>query len=226
MIKLTVILATMSFLSVLLIGCQDDPIEEIASQEIYTDDLYRLDGSPYIMTSTPTCSPFTEILEYTFNAEEATTGTPSGPKKVTNSGSFIDYTTLNYDDSIEEVAFWPWVVPYVYNGGSIQITIHWLTSATIGAVYWGCGLNQYADSDTFDSSWPEEGSTVITTTDPDDGDLNTTVFSWFTLDSHPWTSGDLIMIGIDRLANLAPDTMIGDARVIDLNLEIHADLGD
>lgn len=210
----------------LTISCQDDPIDEISSQKIYTDNLYHLDGSPYVTTPTPTCTcdPFTEIIEYTFNAEEATTGTATGPEKITTNGTNIDYTTLNYDDSSEEIAYWAWVVPDIYNGGSVQMTIHWITSATSGAVYWGCGANEYGDSDTFDVSWPEDGSTVVTTADPAAGDLNTTVFTWF-VPSSTWDSGDLIFIGIDRLAQLAPDTMVGDAKVIDLNLEVHAELG-
>lgn len=218
--------AVASFLSpvllvllIFLISCDPgDPVDQVAAQDIYVDNLYNMDGTPYSGTSM-----INTIMEYTFNAEEATTGTATGPAKATTSGANIDYTTLDYDDSSEEIAFWPWIVPDYYNGGTVQLTIHWVTSATAGAVYWGCGANEYADSDAFDVAWPEVGVTVTTTTDPNAGDLNTTTFSWFT-PTPTWDAGDLVMIGLDRLAYLGPDTLIGDARVIDLNLEIHATL--
>lgn len=201
-------------MGIILVSCQNDPIDEIAADEIYTDNIYYLDGAKY---------KFNEEIETTYSSSytaylsviEAIPDIANGPELVTIDGTNYDWRALNFDDTTSEYAAWQFIVPDTYPGGSVEADIYWTSSTITGAVVWGIDYGSVSNSQSVDAL-VGGGNSIIHTTDPTAGDLN--IGSPFP-DDPGWNIGDIGIVRIKRFANAPQDTMTGDAHLIGIRLK-------
>lgn len=119
---------------------------------------------------------------------------------------------LDFDDTTDESAIFVSVCPEGANLTSgLSIRLIWTaTTATSGAVVWDASLERMTtdiDTDSFDTA-----ASVTTTTNATSGIPNYSTITLTTIDS--LAAGDGFRLKINRDANNASDTMVGDAELI------------
>lgn len=201
-----------------LMSCQDDPIDQIAANEIFTDSLYYLDGEAYqfdweeYVTLDAT---YTATYIANLSVAEAIPDLSNGPSLNVINGTNYDYRVLSFDDTTAESCIWHFVVPENYPGGSIEAAIFWnSTSATTGATCWKIDFGKVSSGAPVDNA-VGGGNAIIQNTDSTAGDLN--IGSPFANDPG-WGTNDLAIVKLTRYAMVAEDTMIGDANLIAIKL--------
>lgn len=124
---------------------------------------------------------------------------------------------LDFDDTTDESAIFVSVCPEGANLASgLSIRLIWTaTTATSGAVVWDASLERMTtdiDTDSFDTA-----ASVTTTTNATSGVPNYSTITLTTIDS--LAAGDGFRLKINRDANNASDTMVGDAELIAVEIQ-------
>ena len=144
--------------------------------------------------------------------------TASGAAKTQVDGNH-SYYVLDFDASSDEAAYWQWTMPDSYDNGVIDVTYYWEAGATSGDVVWcfqstGIGANNSEDIDPSFASWPSECATDTAQANANDLALITE-----TATSSRMTTGEYSIFKIFRDADVAGDTMTGDARLVKVKIE-------
>ena len=110
-------------------------------------------------------------------------------------------------------------MPDSYDNGVIDVTYYWEAGATSGDVVWcfqstGIGANNSEDIDPSFASWPSECATDTAQANANDLALITE-----TATSSRMTTGEYSIFKIFRDADVAGDTMTGDARLVKVKIE-------
>jgi hypothetical protein len=150
-----------------------------------------------------------------------TTGGCAAVVQVEAATNDVDYWVLDYDASTDESAFWQFVMPDSYDGGTITATFYWTAASGSGNVVWGCQGLSFADSDAIDTAY----GTAQTVTDGllTAADVHiSSATSAITLAGGP-AGGELVNIKVYRDADNGSDTLAVDARLIGVRLEYTID---
>ncbi|MDD3007059.1 MAG: right-handed parallel beta-helix repeat-containing protein [Candidatus Pacebacteria bacterium] len=149
----------------------------------------------------------------------ATIPTSDGASQVKIDGANHTYYVLDFDDSADESAYWHWTMPDSYDGGTIDVTYYWETTATTGDTIWcfqtvGIEPNNSEDIDT-------ALSTAICETDTAQADANDLASVTESLAASGFVAGDYVAFKVYRDADDGSDTLVGDARLVKIKVEYH-----
>jgi len=143
--------------------------------------------------------------------------TSSGAAKTQVDGTNHSYYVLDFDASSDEAAFWQWTMPDSYDNGSIDITYYWEAGATSGDSIFcfqakGLSANSAEDIDSALSS-------AVCETDTAQANANDLASMTETNATSNFTDGEYVTFKVFRDADVAGDTMTGDARLVKVKIE-------
>ena len=141
----------------------------------------------------------------------------SGAAKTQVDGTNHSYYVLDFDASSDEAAFWQWTMPDSYDNGSIDITYYWEAGATSGDTtfcFQAKGLSANSAED-IDSSL----SSSVCETDTAQANANDLASMTETNATSNFTAGEYATFKVFRDADVAGDTMTGDARLVKVKIE-------
>lgn len=120
---------------------------------------------------------------------------------------------LDFDDAADEIAIFGGVISPDYAAGGLTVEIYWsAATATTGDVVWNAGIermNTDVDADSFAAD-----NTATSTTNGTSGILTTTTITFTDgADMDSLAAGEAFRIKITRDADIAGDTMAGDAEL-------------
>ena len=143
--------------------------------------------------------------------------TTSGAAKTQVDGTNHSYYVLDFDASADEAAFWQWTMPDSYDNGSIDITYYWEAGATSGDSIFcfqakGLSANSAEDIDSALSS-------AVCETDTAQANANDLASITETNATSNFAAGEYATFKIFRDADVAGDTMTGDARLVKVKIE-------
>ena len=143
--------------------------------------------------------------------------TTSGAAKTQVDGTNHSYYVLDYDASSDEAAFWQWTMPDSYDNGTIDITYYWEAGATSGDsifCFQAKGLSANSSED-IDSTL----SSAVCETDTAQANANDLALMTETNATSNFTAGEYVTFKVFRDADVAGDTMTGDARLVKVKIE-------
>lgn len=127
----------------------------------------------------------------------------------------IDYWTLDFDTGTDESAFWVFVMPDNYDGGTITFRPYWTAASGSGTVVFKLMGRAYADSDAIDAAYTDTGETstdtLLTAGDVHIGPESSAI----TLNGGP-AGGELVQVKLTR--DVSADTLGVDARLLALKI--------
>ena len=158
----------------------------------------------------------TVVLSAAGGAALTTAGT-SDPTKVEAATNDINYWVLDFDTTTEEHAFWNFVMPDSYDGGTFTAQFTWTNAGGSAAqtVDWGIACGAYADNDAIDAALGSE----VTTTDTflAQGDIHISDTSSAITAAGSPAGGQWMVCTVAR--KTASDDLAGDARLMTVKLE-------
>jgi len=148
------------------------------------------------------------------------TGSIYEPLFVGIQGTYINWDELRFDDTTSQSA--KYTIPLAsttgYAGGQITCKIEWKTTAITGGVVWKISMLSRTTGDQIDTAYYSGATHSGTTTVTGSTELiNTTTIS-FTPNAAELTAAKDCFIQLTRLTTDAGDTMVGDAKVITINI--------
>ena len=148
----------------------------------------------------------------------ATTAGSAAAAQVEAATNDVNYWVLDFDASTDESAWWTFVLPDDYNGGTITATLYWTAASGTAthASYWGIAGYSFGNDDAIDVAM----GTAATGNDAliAAGDVHTMAFGALTLGGTP-AAGEMCTIRLTRDANNGSDNLAADARMMQLKLE-------
>ncbi len=127
----------------------------------------------------------------------------------------VDYRVLDFDTATDESAFWVFVMPDNYDGGTITFRPYWTAASGSGTVVFKLMGRAYADSDAIDAAYTDTGETstdtLLTAGDIHIGPESSAI----TLNGGP-AGGELVQVKLTR--DVSEDTLGVDARLLALKL--------
>jgi len=149
----------------------------------------------------------------------ATIPTVNGASQVKVDGANHTYYVLDFDDSADEGAYWHWTMPDSYDGGTIDVTYYWETTATTGDTVWcfqtvGIEPNNSEDIDA-------ALGTAICETDTAQVNANDLASVTENMAASGFVAGDYVAFKVYRDADDGLDTLTGDARLVKIKVEYH-----
>jgi hypothetical protein len=146
---------------------------------------------------------------------------PGGAELPTSNAPTFDrrngHLVLDFDDSTDESAQLSAIMPRAYAGGGLTITIGWMaTSATSGDCIWDVAFKSVTDdADDLDSKAFAAANSVTDTAASASGEVAyATVAFTDGADMDSVAAGEYFRMQINRDADNASDTMIGDAELL------------
>lgn len=124
------------------------------------------------------------------------------------------FVILQFDDSVDEGAQFHAAVPSHYDGGDLEGLITWTSaSATSGSCKLRVELTRVTAGSNLDSLPAVGGSAEITESSPTtSGELVQSSFGPVSVSG--LSSGDLLVVGVTRLATDVADTLTGDVELL------------
>lgn len=128
------------------------------------------------------------------------------------------FVVLDFDDTTDEKALFHAVLPSHYSGGQLLAVVTWTSStATTGDVQFRVEATRLSSGANLDALPAVSGSGDMTDTAPaTSGQLM--VLPSPSLSVGGAVAGDLLLIGLTRLASTGADTLTGDTEVVSLEI--------
>lgn len=129
---------------------------------------------------------------------------------------------LDFDDSTDEEVEFSGVMPRSYAGGGIDVVIGWAaTSATSGDVVWDVSLKSVTDdADDLDTKAFAAANSATATTASASGEVDYVTIAFTDgADMDSVAAGEYFRLKLNRDANNASDTMVGDAELVFIYIE-------
>lgn len=139
-----------------------------------------------------------------------------GAERTTTDGTNFSFTTLNFDKTVDELAYWTFVVPDSVTGTTANCYVYWTSTGTAGYT------TQFKISSLGRNDDEVLDATVGTTATVNDAitasnDLMVTGVATLT---HGWTSGDLAIIKLQVDSGGGGGTALDqDAKVLAIKIE-------
>lgn len=132
------------------------------------------------------------------------------------------HLVLDFDDSTDEYAYFPGVLPRNYASGGVTATVIWLaTSATSGNVVWAVAWERHQDDATdldADSFAADQTVTVACASASGEPSYDGIAFTdGAQMDS--LAAGESFRLRIYRDADNASDTLVGDAELLRIEVQ-------
>jgi len=128
------------------------------------------------------------------------------------------HALIAFDDSVDEVIILESVLPEHYDGGPVQVLLHWIAAtAIINDVKWNAEferMNTDLDADSFAAA-----QTTTDTTNGTSGIITVTTITFTQAQADAIVAGDAIRIRLTRDADAVGDTVVGDAQLLRIVLE-------
>ena len=183
------------------------------------------DGKPYFRNDGGTEYDLTvkppKEYWWTASALEPLEAADSIPPVSKFTGTNSDILTLSFDDSTDEGRKVSFKVPSdVDTSGTVRFRVLWFSrTATTGNVIWDA---RNTSTGAEGESWDGALTTQAAAADAVQGTTNQmTVTTWTqSVTSLGWAANDLITSTLYRDANHASDTLVGDAEVVGLGIEV------
>ena len=129
----------------------------------------------------------------------------------------INYSTLDFDTTTSENAFWTTPMPDGYDGSTFTAQFTWTNASGLATetVDWGIKMRMFADDDAIDQAW----GTEVTTTDTflAQRDLHKSATSTAITPAGTLAGSNWLAINVAR--KTASDNLTGDAKLIAVKLE-------
>lgn len=177
-------------------------------------------GSQYIMSgagiSYPSGGGFTRPKRsVVLTAGGATTPSTNGAQQNKSNDANHSYFKLAFDAATDESAFWQWVMPNSYDGGAIDITYYWTSTANSGNVVWCFNAAGSGVGETINPTLSSDN--CVTAAAPGTAEL--LVATAETSATSNFAAGEYVVFKLFRDANNASDTMAADARLVMVKIE-------
>jgi len=178
-----------------------------------TTDYLEVSGTTGQITYTAAAKPRRSVI---LTAASAITPASGASVDQTDGTNFSYYSVGFADATADEYATWQFVVPDSYDGGTVDITLSWLsTSVSGGNVRWQVGIDSKSTAELFDSAL--NTTAAATGANVTEDQLNTTTFTGVT---SGWTGSQVAIVKVSRLANSdVLDTLVGDAKLVQVKIE-------
>lgn len=136
---------------------------------------------------------------------------------------YVNYWSLDFDQTTEENAQFEWVLPRNYDGGTVTITPHWTASTGSGGVVWGfkgvaISNDEPLDATTGFGTEVTSTDTLLATGDEHVGPQTSAI----TIAGSPADS-DFVVFNIARKVDNGSDTLTGDAKLLGITIEYTLD---
>ncbi len=128
------------------------------------------------------------------------------------------FVVLDFDDTLNEKALFHAVLPSHYSGGQLLAAVTWTSSsATVGDVVFRVETTRLSSGADLNALSAVDGSGEVTTTAPTtSGQL--VVSSSPSLGVGGAVAGELLLVGLTRLASDSADTLVGDVEIVSLEI--------
>jgi len=128
------------------------------------------------------------------------------------------FVVLDFDDTTDEKAFFQAVVPSHYRGGQLLAVVTWTSStATTGDAQFRVETTRLNSGVNLDALPAVDGSGDVTGTAPaTSGQLVVSQTPF--INAGGAVAGDLLLIGLTRLASTGADTLVGDTEFVSLEI--------
>lgn len=144
----------------------------------------------------------------------ATTGGFLSAEQDIVDGTGHSHYVLNFDAASKEYAFWEFIIPGDYDGGTIEPTIFWTSTATSGSVKWGVEILGKEPSELWNATLSAGGTKTTDATGA--GNIIDSPLTGF---SPGWAAGDLVVVGVYRDATDATDDYTADASLVMMEID-------
>lgn len=177
-------------------------------------------GSQYIMSgggiSYPSGGDYTRPKRSVIlTAAGAVIPSSGGASQKKTNDTNHSYYTLAFDAASDEAAFWQWVMPNSYDGGAIDVTYYWTSSAISGNAVWCFKAGGSAAGETVDP--PLSSDVCDTAAAP--GTANYLMATVRAGAGSNFSAGDYVVFKVFRDANNASDTLAADAKLVMVKIE-------
>jgi len=128
------------------------------------------------------------------------------------------FVVLDFDDTTDEKALFHAVIPSHYSGGQLLAVVTWTSStATTGDAQFRVEITRLSSGANLDTLPAVDGSGDVTSTAPaTSGQLVVSETPLISVGGA--VAGDLLLIGMTRLASIGTDTLVGDAEIVSLEI--------
>jgi len=133
-------------------------------------------------------------------------------------GTNFDFGQWAFDSATTETIFVQVQVPSYYSGGGHKLRLRWKSSLTSGQIYFGCGIQKKADTDTYDTAFTSTVSGPSTAA----GVVGDLVELTLTLPDIGMVAGDTLIMSIYRDVPSEPGTHAADALLVDIDWLVDA----
>ena len=127
-----------------------------------------------------------------------------------------NHDVLDFDDSSDEDAVFPGVLPRNYAGGGLTVMLVWAsTGAVVGSVVWLASWERIADSgQDLDSDSFAATQTATEACDGTNGSCTYTDITFTNAQIDSLAKGEAFRLKVTRDADAGADTMVGDAELL------------
>ena len=192
-------------------------VRDASSRARFADPSHAQDAANkgYVDTAEASAKTYVDALTQTriavLTAAGAVPKASNGAEKKQISGTNHEYYVLAFDKAADEFAYFDFVVPPDYNGGTITMKFFWAApTLNTGAVVWNYNTLSRGSGNAWDSAL---GTTRTVTQTTAGTALNLNVAS-FTAASPGWTAGHAVIVRVSRDADHASDTLNEDAHFL------------
>ncbi|MBA7617105.1 hypothetical protein ES703_24416 [subsurface metagenome] len=158
-----------------------------------------------------------QILESDYDKGRRAILTPAGAivpatgraEQKQTEGANFPYYTLNFDKDADESAFWEFIVPDDYDGGTITVNIWYKTTVATGTVVFEVKVLGREEGEIFDAALGAGHSNSADTVPGTAGNIGICAPAAF---SPIWAAGDLVILKLMR--DVSEDDAAADIQVI------------
>jgi len=129
-----------------------------------------------------------------------------------------EFVVLDFDDTIDETAFFLSTLPSQYGGGQFEALVTWTSStATTGSAKLRVETTRMTSGVNLDLLPSADGTADLTISAPTtNGKLATS--QSVPINTGGAAAGDLLLVGVTRLASDVVDTLVGDLEFVSLEV--------